>query len=113
MIHPPYTLDTFMQVAELPNEPDRKLALGMFVRFCINDAVFRYRNRFHKEPTRINLSFEEFEAIIHFTLWCDEHLPKDKQSRVDESFHRTPITQVKYWYDGIPVVISNKPVLLE
>lgn len=113
MITPPYTLNMFMEVAELSSEPDRKLALGIFVRFCINDAVFRYRNKFHKEPARINLSFEEFEAFIHFTAWSDKNLPATKRSRVDKSFHGTPITQVECRYDNIPVLISHRNILVE
>lgn len=109
---PPYTTDQFMTAAgAIPDNP--RLAFGLFVRFIINDAVYRYRNKYHREPTRINLNFEEFEALLYFTEWTDKNLPSHKRSRIDDSYWNTPITQVNFKYDSIPVLISKSLTLIE
>jgi hypothetical protein len=111
-MQPPYPDSFLWQAMESRDSNDPKFSYGMFVRLLINQALYFYRRKHHRDPKKIHLSFDEYDAFVHFSFRTERELGATS-IEIKDSARNRPVTQIEVNMDGIPVIISDNPRLLE
>lgn len=111
-MQPPYPESLLWQAMENRDTNDPKFSYGMFIRLMINQSLYWFRRSHHRDPKKIHLSFDEYDAFVHFSFRAEKELGATN-IEIKNSARNRPVTQIEMNVDGIPVVISNHSKLLE
>lgn len=107
--YPPYGNSFLMEAAE-NSDPDRKLVFGLYIRLVINNSLHEYRSKFYRNPKQINLSYDEFDALVYSTKWAFKNV---KTKNIELYNVDVPLLKIDFSIDDIPVRISKSNSLLE